>query len=97
MERQEPQEVLVDISVALDLSPAGRADDLSSTVDYVRLMNEASAVASQGEYVLLEGFAETLAAAALTFPNVQRVRLRVRKAKYSSAPSVGVEIERGRD
>jgi len=95
-ERMEPQEVLIDVSLFMDLARAGAADNLEETVNYRTALDEISRFASSREFVLLEGLAEGVASLAIGMFDVQRVRVRVRKAKYSVEPSIGVEIERER-
>lgn len=95
-ERMLPQEVLLDISLAVDLAPAGTSDDLSDTVDYREVMRRVSQFASDREFKLLEGLAEGIAALALKIARVEKATVKVRKVKYSNEPSIGVEIERSR-
>lgn len=96
-ERAIPQDVLVDVSLFLGLSEAGRGEQTAPTVNYREVMKGVSRFVSEGEFALLEGLAEGVSSLALsTFPMVERVRVRARKAKYSSEPSMGVEIERSR-
>jgi dihydroneopterin aldolase len=95
-ERVEPQEVLIDLSLFMDLARAGATDNLEETVNYRTALDEISRFASSREFVLLEGLAEGLASLAIEAFGVDRVRVRARKAKYSVEPSIGVEIERER-
>ena len=95
-ERLEPQEVLIDVSLFLDLARAGATDDLEETINYRTALDHISQFASSREFVLLEGLAEGLAALVIGTFATERVRVRVRKAKYSLEPSIGVEIERER-
>lgn len=93
-ERSEPQDVLVDVQLSLSLRLAGETDSLGETVDYRDVLERARAFASSREFILLEGLAEGLAAAVLGVPRARRAVVRVRKAKYSGEPDIGVEIER---
>ena len=93
-ERSVPQEILLDISLAVDLKPAGIGDGLGDTVDYNEMMQRVSQFASEREFKLLESLAEGIAALALRIARVEKVTVKVRKAKYSVEPSIGVEIER---
>ena len=95
-ERAEPQDVLIDVSLFMDLARAGVSDELGATVNYRAALDEVSRFASSKEFVLLEGLAEGVASLAINKFGVQKVRVRVRKAKYSVEPSIGVEIERER-
>lgn len=95
-ERREAQEILVDLSLFLDLRRAGTTDDLDQTVDYATVLQRMSELVAGREFRLLEGVAEAIASMALDAPGVERVVVRVRKARYSEKPILGVEIERSR-
>ena len=95
-ERMEPQEVLMDVSLYMSLARAGASDNLEETVNYRSAIDDISRFASSKEFILLEGLAEGVASLALKTFGVGKVRVRVRKAKYSGEPSIGVEIERER-
>lgn len=98
-ERLYPQVCLLDLDLMLDLSPAGRSDAVSDTVDYAGLCDELRALAQAKEYRLVEGFAEAVAAAALLHSRVEEVRVLVRKTPLpmqGRLDSVGVEIRRKR-
>jgi FolB domain-containing protein len=95
-ERGRPQDVLVDLSVFLDLESAGKADDVERSINYRELRERVSAFVSGKEFGLLESLAEGIAELSLRSPRVERVTVRVRKGKYSEEPSIGVEISRDR-
>lgn len=95
-ERGEPQEVLVDLSLFLDLRRAGIADNIGRTIDYRKVTRQVERLVSEREFKLLEALAERIASLVLKPAGVARVVVRVRKTKYSSDPSIGVEIERSR-
>jgi len=95
-ERRQPQKVLVDVILSIDLSRAAASEKIEDTVDYREAKREFSQFVSKGEFVLLEGLAEGIASLALDRFEVERVVVRVRKEKYSVEPSIGIEIERGR-
>ncbi len=93
-ERSEAQEVLVDVSLYHSTRAAGISDKLGDTFDYWAATTRISQFAAEREFSLLESLAEGLALMLLSeFPLV-KVAVRVRKAKFSSEPSIGVEIER---
>lgn len=97
-ERSRPQEVLVDVSLFLSLATAGSSGALQDTVNYREVRQEVSRFIAEGEFTLLESVAEGVAS--LCFQRsqrVERVSVRVRKSKYASRPSIGVEIERTRE
>ncbi|MDA4122577.1 MAG: dihydroneopterin aldolase [Thaumarchaeota archaeon] len=96
-ERLTPQDVLIDASLFLDLREAASSNDLEGNVNYKEELQRISGFVSKGRFVLLEGLAEGVASLCLSNPKVQRVRVRVRKGKYSGEPSIGVEVERTRE
>ena len=78
-ERRDGQEFVVDVVCELDVSVAGRTDDLSDTVDYGAL---ATAVISDivGDPVqLIETLAERIARTCLAEPPVVAVEVTVHK------------------
>jgi dihydroneopterin aldolase len=96
MERQKAQGIVVDATLFLSLEDAAEVDRIEATVNYKDVMGTISDFISNKDFNLIESVAEGVAALLLeTFP-VERARVRVRKEKYSSEPSVGVEVERGR-
>ena len=98
-EREQGQEFVIDVSVAVDLSAAASVDDLGRTVHYGELA-EAVVAAVEGDPVdLIETVAERVAAVALAHPAVEEVEVTVHKPE---APirvpfaDVAVTIVRGR-
>ena len=94
-EREKPQDILVNITLFADLSPAGRSDDIADTVNYRTLTKQIiTHVESAGRFTV-EALAADVARLCLETPGVQRVRVRVEKpGALRFARSVGVEIER---
>lgn len=95
------QRFYVSLECSLDLSEAGRTDDLHATVCYGRLTEVVTAVATGRRFRIIEGLAEAIAGDILAgFPPVEEVLVRVDKP---SAPvpaiieGVAVEIRRRRD
>lgn len=94
------QRFFVSLDVRLDLSPAGRSDDLAATVSYADLTEIATRLATSRRFRLIEALAETIAAEALaTWPAIEAITVRVDKP---GAPvpaildGVAVEITRRR-
>jgi dihydroneopterin aldolase len=98
-ERETGQRFLIDVTLYLDLSPAGRADDLELTINYLDVYHKVEAVVCGRSFQLLEALAEAVATAILEGFPVWQVGVRVRKP---GAPlpgyfeTVGVEILRGK-
>ena len=95
-ERRTPQEVVIDINLIVNLKRAGTSDNLDDTVNYKEALQRISQFVSSNEFRLIETLAERLASLALETRSVERAVVRVRKAKYSGEPSIGVKIERDR-
>lgn len=94
------QRFFVSLDVRLDLSRAGRSDDLAATVSYADLTEIATRLATSRRFRLIEALAETIAAEALaTWPAIEAITVRVDKP---GAPvpaildGVAVEITRRR-
>jgi 7,8-dihydroneopterin aldolase/epimerase/oxygenase len=98
-ERELGQLFVVDLELRLDLSAAGRSDDLGDTVDYGELAGRVAEVVGGRPRRLLEALAEDLAALALTDRRVETVRVRVAKpqAPLPADATVAVELVRGRE
>jgi dihydropteroate synthase/dihydroneopterin aldolase len=106
-ERAAPQDLLVDIEVALTPAGPGAADDLDTTVDYAELAALAQAVAARDEYRLVETLAERIAVAITTDAGsrtggaagpkrIESLRVRVSKpgaARELGVAEVGAEID----
>jgi dihydroneopterin aldolase len=79
-ERSEPQVIEVDVEMRLDLSAAGKSDDLEQTVNYSTAFDQCRAIVEGRSFHLLEGIAEAIASDLLTaFPSLESVLVRVRK------------------
>ncbi|MEW6572758.1 MAG: dihydroneopterin aldolase [Bacillota bacterium] len=97
-ERETGQRFLVDVTLYLDLSPAGCADDLGKTVNYLDVYQTVGEIVCGRSFQLIETLAETIAAALLGKFPVSQVKVRINKP---GAPlpgyfkAVGVEVLRG--
>ncbi len=98
-EREQGQEFVIDVSVAVDLSAAASGDDLGATVHYGELAEAVVAAVERDPVDLIETVAERVAAVALAYPAVDEVEVTVHKPE---APipvpftDVAVTIVRGR-
>lgn len=80
-EREAPQPMAVDLELAFDMAPAAATDDLTRTVDYIRVTEQVLAITQAERFHLIETLAERLAHAILTGFPVGEVTLWVRKLK----------------
>ncbi len=96
-ERSRLQEVVIDVSLQVGLSAAGRSDRLEDTVDYSKLASRLTAQVGASSFQLLEALAEAVAATCLAEPRVQRVEVQVEKPRaVPLARSAAVHIVRER-
>lgn len=94
------QVFVVDVELELDLTTAGRTDDLVATIDYGGLANEVTDVVAHERWNLIERVAERVAETALAHDMVQVVTVVVHKpgAPISVAFSdVSVTVRRDRN
>ena len=99
VEREQGQEFVIDVSIAVDLSAAASGDDLGATVHYGELAEAVVAAVERDPVDLIETVAERVAAVALGYPAVDEVEVTVHKPEAPiSVPftDVAVTIVRGR-
>lgn len=78
-EKQRPQTFVVDVRLGLDLSAAGRDDDLAETVDYGQIARRIVSVIEGPHCDLIEALADRIAAAVLRSDPVRAVTVTVHK------------------
>jgi 7,8-dihydroneopterin aldolase/epimerase/oxygenase len=94
------QVFVIDLELALDLGPAGRADDLGETVDYGHLAGRVAELVAGRPRRLVEAVAEDVASLVLADGRVEQVRVRVAKPHAPlpvDAAEVAVELVRARE
>ncbi len=97
-EREQPQDILINIVAFADTRRAAESDDLADCINYRELAKKARAHAETAARFTVEALANDLARISLQEKGVERVIVRVEKpgaVRFSEA--VGVEIERSRD
>lgn len=98
-ERELGVMLTVDLELETDLAPAGAADSLADTVDYVRSIGLVRDIVEHRQFHLIEGVAEAIAQALLEEePRITAVRVRVAKqpAMAVTIDRVSVHVERSR-
>jgi 7,8-dihydroneopterin aldolase/epimerase/oxygenase len=98
-EREQGQEFVIDVSMAVDLAPAASRDDLGRTVHYGELAEAVVAAVERDPVDLIETVAERVADVALAYPAVEEVEVTVHKPEAPiSVPfaDVAVTIVRSR-
>jgi dihydroneopterin aldolase len=79
-EKEIGQRFFMDVELFLDLSTAGKTDNIRHTVNYEKVYNIITAVTKKRKYNLLEALAEDIVdEIAAYFPNLDRIRVKVRK------------------
>jgi dihydroneopterin aldolase/D-erythro-7,8-dihydroneopterin triphosphate epimerase len=97
-ERTNPQEVLVNVTMWVDLRPAARSDDIADAVNYRTVAKAIIAHIEQGSPMLVERLVTEIAAICLGADGrVVEVEVEVEKpGALRFADSVGVRIHRKR-
>ena len=99
-ERSLGQPFQVDLEAELDLSAAGKSDDLDYTVSYTHLYRIVKEVMESGPKYLVEALAEEIACRALDSFPIQAIRVRVKKTrppiKGGVMSGAGVEVYRSK-
>jgi len=94
-ERQQPREILINVTLFTDTRRAAETDDIADCVDYSQAAQKIRALVDGAERFTVEALAEDIANLCLSQPRVQKVTVRVEKpGAVEGAESVGVEIER---
>ena len=97
-EREQPQDILINIVLFTDLHQAGQSDDVNDSVDYRTVAKKVLAHAESARRLTVEALAADLAQLCLEVARVEKVRVRVEKpGAVRFSRSVGVEIERAKE
>lgn len=97
-ERNNPQDILINITVFTDTHRAAETDSIEDCANYRTLAKKAQAHAESAHRLTVEALANDLAKLCLQEKGVEKVIVRVEKpGAVRFAKSVGVEVERRRD
>jgi FolB domain-containing protein len=97
-EREQPQDILINIVLFADLRQAGQSDNVLESVDYRLVAKKVRAHAETAQRLTVEALAADLAKLCLETERVEKVRVRVEKpGAVRFSRSVGVEIERTKE
>ncbi len=97
-EREQPQDILINIVVTTDTHRAAQTDDIADCVNYRTLAKQVLQHAQTAGRLTVEALANDISAICLQQPGVRSAIVRVEKpGAVRFAASVGVEIERSRD
>ncbi|MCZ7553404.1 MAG: dihydroneopterin aldolase [Anaerolineales bacterium] len=96
-ERNNPQEIRINITLFADTRKAAQHDDVVYSVNYRTVAKKAQAHAESAQRLTVEALAADLARLCLEEAGVEKVIVRVEKpGAVRFAGSVGVEIERSK-
>lgn len=94
-EREQPQDILVNIEISADISAAGKSDNVEDSVNYRTIAKKVLAHTETIKRYTVEALAEDIAKLCLDDKKVQSVLVRVEKpGAVRFSRSVGVEIIR---
>jgi FolB domain-containing protein len=94
-EREQKQDILINLTLTLDLKPAGASDQIEDTANYRTLTKQIIAYVESSAHFTVEALASEIARMSVGTAGVERARVRVEKpGALRFARSVGVEIER---
>ena len=97
-ERKEKQDIVLKISMEVDLSRAGDTDDINDTVDYKTMKKRIMALVDTSAYKLIETLAGKIADICLSDKKVNRAIVTVDKpGALRFARSVAVTVDRKKD
>ena len=96
-EREKRQDVVVSVTLHIDLSRAGESDQIEDTIDYKRVKDRIVGLVEDSQFRLIERLAEGIAAIGLEDSRVERVDVSLDKpGALRFTRSVAVEITRYR-
>ncbi len=96
-EREQKQDLLINITLQADLNAAGRSDSIDDTVNYRTITKKVIAHVEHSERFTVEALAQDIADLCLEQKGVIRATVRLEKpSALRFARSVGVEIVRER-
>jgi FolB domain-containing protein len=94
-EREQPQDILVNIVIFSDIHKAGETDNVDDSVNYRTVAKKVFAHVEKVQRYTVEALSTDIAKLVLAEPNVSMVRVKVEKpGAVRFSKSVGVEIER---
>lgn len=96
-EREQPQDILVNVVMSADIYQAGISDNVEDSVNYRTIAKKILAHVEKVQRYTVEALATDIASLILEDEKVVSVRVRVEKpGAVRFSKSVGVEIERSR-
>lgn len=79
-EREQPQDILVNVMIFSDISKAGKSDNVEDSVNYRTVAKKILAHVEKIQRYTVEALATDISDLVLAEPNVENVRVRDRKS-----------------
>jgi len=96
-ERENLQDVLINIVLNVNSRPAAQSDDISDSANYRTITKEIINLVESSQFYLIERMAAEIATICLNSDQVERVSVNVQKpTALRFAKSVGITIERSK-
>ena len=92
-ERKNRQEIAATLTLELDLSAAGRSDDLTKSVDYSEIARRAQHIMETSGFRLLEALGTALGKMLMEYAPVVRASVRLEKPRALNFADVAIEME----
>ncbi len=97
VEREYPQELLIDVEIEYPLDKAGKSDDIHDSINYSSMAKLIRKVVRETQHFLLEALAASIVEAIFAATPAQAITLRIEKANFvSKTAKVGIQISRQR-
>lgn len=97
-ERVKKQDILLNIVMYHDISPAAETDDITDAANYKEISKRVIEFVEDSSFLLVERLVTEIARLILTEFSINRVQVRVEKpGALRFASSVGIEIDRRRE
>ena len=94
-ERAIEQPLLIDVTMATDISKAGKSDDINDAINYKEVCDDITELCQQTKALLIERLAELIAAHILSKYNTTQVEVSVAKpTAIKAAEAVAVQLTR---
>ena len=99
-ERNEKQEIIIDVTLFVDVRKASQTDNIKYAVNYSNVYDLLKKIVEKKEYKLIETMAENIAKEILNKFSVENVLIKIKKPEVLADKNVNytaVEIIRGKN
>ena len=97
IERESPQQIIVDVIMEVDLAAASRTDSLEDTVNYAAIYDKVIGIVRNTSFTLMERLAAEIATEVLHDSRIASVEVAVSKPQLleGATPKVRLNVPRG--